>query len=334
MGHHGTAPNIQTNPCNGHRPTRLEVYLAQGAGSQRDIQRFLVLSHCSRTRHDFRSRQLWHVDSVESISMTWRFLGGVLPLSLAPPVPLQLFHPCHQFPRPQTQQSNPKPLAVLSWRPTNHATVSLLSVIVGERSDCSPRTKANRVQSPAGSHPDFRMWESCRAMPLVGGFSWGTPVSPGLSFRRCSILTSLTLIGSENLDVKSRPSLTNTGTLHVHRRCSKCPSQRYGLVQSCDVAVVFVANCTLLWFVHLAAQLDSTDVLSGRVELLWIQFCATFSAASPEDPVGTPVSQRLSSYQSYHNVALKKCYETPERIVTCCEVTASRWPDKCSWEYR
>ncbi|KAJ8872668.1 hypothetical protein PR048_026279 [Dryococelus australis] len=35
---------------------------------------------------------------------------------------------------------------------------------------CSPPTKANRAQSPAGS-PDFRKWESCQTMPLVGGSS-------------------------------------------------------------------------------------------------------------------------------------------------------------------
>ncbi|KAJ8866903.1 hypothetical protein PR048_032765 [Dryococelus australis] len=44
-------------------------------------------------------------------------------------------------------------------------------------------------------------------MPLVGGFSRGSPVSPVLSFRRCSGLTSITLIGSEDLAVKSRPNL-------------------------------------------------------------------------------------------------------------------------------
>ncbi|KAJ8872782.1 hypothetical protein PR048_026398 [Dryococelus australis] len=43
----------------------------------------------------------------------------------------------------------------------------------------SPPTKANWVQSPSGS-PDFRKWESCRTMPLVGGFSRGSPVSPPL----------------------------------------------------------------------------------------------------------------------------------------------------------
>ncbi|KAJ8870263.1 hypothetical protein PR048_029284 [Dryococelus australis] len=49
--------------------------------------------------------------------------------------------------------------------------------------------------------------ESCRMMPLVGGFSRGSPVSPALPFRRYSILTSITLIGSHDLDVKSRPNL-------------------------------------------------------------------------------------------------------------------------------
>ncbi|KAJ8888439.1 hypothetical protein PR048_007929 [Dryococelus australis] len=39
--------------------------------------------------------------------------------------------------------------------------------------------------------PDFRVWESCRTMPLVGGFSRGSPFPTALSFRRCSILASL-----------------------------------------------------------------------------------------------------------------------------------------------
>ncbi|KAJ8866094.1 hypothetical protein PR048_033618 [Dryococelus australis] len=50
-------------------------------------------------------------------------------------------------------------------------------------------------------------WESCRTMPLVRGFSRGSPVSQALSFRRCSVLASITLIGSEDLDVKSLPNL-------------------------------------------------------------------------------------------------------------------------------
>ncbi|KAJ8869704.1 hypothetical protein PR048_028699 [Dryococelus australis] len=48
---------------------------------------------------------------------------------------------------------------------------------------------------PAGPFPDFRMWETCRPMPLFSGFSRGSPVFPALSFGRCLILTSITLIG-------------------------------------------------------------------------------------------------------------------------------------------
>ncbi|KAJ8887414.1 hypothetical protein PR048_013629 [Dryococelus australis] len=66
----------------------------------------------------------------------------------------------------------------------------------------SSPTKANRLQSPAGS-PDFLQWESCRTMPLVAAFSRG---SPALSFRRCSTFTSVTLMGSQDLAVKSHPN--------------------------------------------------------------------------------------------------------------------------------
>ncbi|KAJ8898266.1 hypothetical protein PR048_003626 [Dryococelus australis] len=59
-----------------------------------------------------------------------------------------------------------------------------------ERLVCSPLATANRFQSPAGSLPGFLMRKSCRTMPLVGGFSRRSPVSPALSFRCCSILLS------------------------------------------------------------------------------------------------------------------------------------------------
>ncbi|KAJ8881410.1 hypothetical protein PR048_017891 [Dryococelus australis] len=54
----------------------------------------------------------------------------------------------------------------------------------------SPPTVATRARYPAGSLPDFRMWESCWTMPLAGGLSWGTPASPTLAFQRRSILGS------------------------------------------------------------------------------------------------------------------------------------------------
>ncbi|KAJ8898159.1 hypothetical protein PR048_003519 [Dryococelus australis] len=59
---------------------------------------------------------------------------------------------------------------------------------------------------PAGSS-DFGKWGSCRTMPLVGGSSRGSPVSPASSFRHHSIFTSITLIVSQELAIKSRPNL-------------------------------------------------------------------------------------------------------------------------------
>ncbi|KAJ8898039.1 hypothetical protein PR048_003399 [Dryococelus australis] len=43
-------------------------------------------------------------------------------------------------------------------------------------------------------------FKPCLTMPLVGGFSRGSPVSPALSFRRCRILTSITVVGSQELE--------------------------------------------------------------------------------------------------------------------------------------
>ncbi|KAJ8895361.1 hypothetical protein PR048_000693 [Dryococelus australis] len=50
---------------------------------------------------------------------------------------------------------------------------------------------------------DFRKWESCRYIPLVGEFSRGSPVLSATQFRRRSIFTSITLIGSQDLAVKA-----------------------------------------------------------------------------------------------------------------------------------
>ncbi|KAJ8867474.1 hypothetical protein PR048_031276 [Dryococelus australis] len=72
---------------------------------------------------------------------------------------------------------------------------------VAERLARLPPTKANRVQFLAGS-PDFRKWESCRTMPLVGGFSQGSPVFPRApTFRRRSILASFAHIDSVDINL-------------------------------------------------------------------------------------------------------------------------------------
>ncbi|KAJ8889875.1 hypothetical protein PR048_009380 [Dryococelus australis] len=72
---------------------------------------------------------------------------------------------------------------------------------------------------PGRVTPDFRMWESCRTMPLVSGFFRGSPVSPALSFRRCSILTSITLIA---IHISSLTLGDNTRRLDGYELFSCC----------------------------------------------------------------------------------------------------------------
>ncbi|KAJ8885904.1 hypothetical protein PR048_012110 [Dryococelus australis] len=60
---------------------------------------------------------------------------------------------------------------------------------VDELFDCLPPIKANWVQFPPGSLPNFRKRESCRTIPLLGGISLRSPVSPTIAFRRFSRLT-------------------------------------------------------------------------------------------------------------------------------------------------
>ncbi|KAJ8898005.1 hypothetical protein PR048_003365 [Dryococelus australis] len=83
----------------------------------------------------------------------------------------------------------------------------LFGTTLAGRLGCTPPTMVNRVQSPAGSLPDLSMRESWRTMPLVAGFSRGSSVSPALSFRRCSTLTSIIIIDFRDFAVESRPNL-------------------------------------------------------------------------------------------------------------------------------
>ncbi|KAJ8882045.1 hypothetical protein PR048_018533 [Dryococelus australis] len=96
---------------------------------------------------------------------------------------------------------------------------------VTERLAWSPPTKAIRVQPPTGSLPDFHM-----TMPLVGGFSRGSPVSPALSFWCGSILTTITLTGSQDLDMVKRREYGKSAGIQGTgngRSPSKPTAQRY-----------------------------------------------------------------------------------------------------------
>ncbi|KAJ8890868.1 hypothetical protein PR048_010377 [Dryococelus australis] len=72
-----------------------------------------------------------------------------------------------------------------------------------EKKTSISKYKAIRVRFPAGSRTDFRMQELRWTMPLVGGFSRGPPVYPALHSGATPQSRHFTLIGSQDLDVKS-----------------------------------------------------------------------------------------------------------------------------------
>ncbi|KAJ8866734.1 hypothetical protein PR048_032595 [Dryococelus australis] len=94
---------------------------------------------------------------------------------------------------------------------------------------CPPPTKVNRVQSPDGPLPDFHMWESCRTMSLVGGFSRGFPVHPALPSRRSFIFTSITLIGSQTSLLRAVQISSLTHSLFIFRSLRSYATSTSGL---------------------------------------------------------------------------------------------------------
>ncbi|KAJ8875053.1 hypothetical protein PR048_022943 [Dryococelus australis] len=87
----------------------------------------------------------------------------------------------------------------------------------------SPPTKAIWVQSPAGSLLIFACGNRAGRCRWSAGFL-GDLSSPALSFRRCSIFISITLIGFQDLDVKSRPHLLTHSIRVDHLHTEECGS--------------------------------------------------------------------------------------------------------------
>ncbi|KAJ8889602.1 hypothetical protein PR048_009102 [Dryococelus australis] len=85
-----------------------------------------------------------------------------------------------------------------------HAFLSFTSKRGSRWCSCFHQGKLGLI--PDTVAPRFCMWKSCRTMLLVSGFSWRAPNSSTLAFQCCSI-RCFTLIGSQELDIKSRPNL-------------------------------------------------------------------------------------------------------------------------------
>ncbi|KAJ8867710.1 hypothetical protein PR048_031513 [Dryococelus australis] len=91
------------------------------------------------------------------------------PTSLPPPQAVPLHH-LHHYWSLIRDQAHGQPIYGCTIHNLGFAPIGINKMVAGaavvERLARSPPTKANRVQSPAGS-PDFRKWESCRTMPFL-----------------------------------------------------------------------------------------------------------------------------------------------------------------------
>ncbi|KAJ8897963.1 hypothetical protein PR048_003321 [Dryococelus australis] len=168
---------------NAHGPNELAARLSSHllALSQHATASRTTKTQCLRAT-DFRAQSL---DDLRPSSVVRQRAKKQHRLSPHPPSEL--------IPSPDTYQNGPTLLLPTPTTLTLHQSIP------------SPDTEQDE------SHPPSDDLESCRMIPLVGGFSRGFPISPALSFWHCSIHTSFTLIGSQNLDIKSHPNLF---TLH------------------------------------------------------------------------------------------------------------------------
>ncbi|KAJ8871133.1 hypothetical protein PR048_027437 [Dryococelus australis] len=79
-----------------------------------------------------------------------------------------------------------------------YVSSSFPGATVTERLSWLPPPRPSEL-NPRRVTADFRMWESCRMTPLVSVLSRRSPVSLAVSLRRCSLPTSINLIGSQGL---------------------------------------------------------------------------------------------------------------------------------------
>ncbi|KAJ8880807.1 hypothetical protein PR048_017278 [Dryococelus australis] len=118
---------------------------------------------------------------------------------------------------PRTENPGREKLFISCRQPQNET--QFRPILVKKHLQCTSMLVQHTGIPSTGSFPaessDFDKWISCRTMPLAGGFSRVSAVFPALSFRHCSILTSITFIGSQDLTVKSRPNLLTHPSLRV-----------------------------------------------------------------------------------------------------------------------
>ncbi|KAJ8866209.1 hypothetical protein PR048_032052 [Dryococelus australis] len=152
-------------------------------------------------------------------------------------------------------------------------------------------------------------------MPLVGGFFRGSPVSPAPSFRRRSIFTSITLIGSEDLDVKSHPNLcthsldTLTKTGHASHTSSVCLRHRkLSVVSEVDERHSKVHLDVIISAWVLLLQADPPTPLTGA-------YSCGFKVRNRKSDTGDNYTHALCLIAPTRNACSVSVVTLPERLI-------------------
>ncbi|KAJ8890950.1 hypothetical protein PR048_010459 [Dryococelus australis] len=102
------------------------------------------------------------------------------------------------------------------------------------------------VFSQEGNLADVDVYRQCWTMPLVGGFSRGSPVPPTLAFWRCSILSWLHPNRLSTIDVESRPNLFTHSfvTSLINQKRKAVPKQlaQHPVLLAIDAILLACAN--------------------------------------------------------------------------------------------
>ncbi|KAJ8880934.1 hypothetical protein PR048_017407 [Dryococelus australis] len=166
---------------------------------------------------------------------------------------------------------------------------------VAERLVCSPPTKANQVQSPSGPLPDFRMWDDATG--------WG--VSSGISrfprtFIPVLLHTSITLIGSQDFDIKSRTDifkvrLPASGFSLLGRETRELQGFHLHALQECDRR--YAQGCALFPGIPFDLK-HAHPYYSSRYHFIDEKYVVKFNTRSYQQPLHACYCESLLPFPS------------------------------------
>ncbi|KAJ8897047.1 hypothetical protein PR048_002393 [Dryococelus australis] len=198
---------------------------------------------------------------------------------------------------------------------------------------------------PAGSLPGFRKWQSCRTMPLVGGFSLGYPVFPHLPSGAAPFSPHSTLIGAQHLDVKNRSNLriqsmvqsTRVGKLDAFSSATR-NVRRQGVDIACvpDFSFLYATTRSVRYCLELLTR-RSRPVRRARYTRCFIHCMFSIPGLSSQWPVGrmqpATLTPRCLLQPFFFTTLLKElwCYKLHVATGACmrtCHVVAC---ERASW---